>query len=116
MRSSSPLKVAAQPGRGPRQSNPLSTAPVQLTAMVATSLHDDRVQIVLWADASGRVCRLQVRSSTGDAKLNELIRDEVIASLGLDTLLAAAEAAGVSGSVRPRRPKKATRSHQTTDA
>jgi hypothetical protein len=110
------LKAVAQPSRGQRQANPTTAITARLSPKVASSLRDDRVQIVLWADASGRVCRLQIRSSTGDAKLNDLIRDEVIASLGLDTLLAAAEAAGVSGSVRPRRPKKVARSHQTTDA
>ncbi|HVX78787.1 MAG TPA: hypothetical protein VHB49_21860 [Bradyrhizobium sp.] len=110
------MKAAMQPSRGRRQSDLTPAIPAQLSAKVASWLRDDRVQIVLWADASGRVRRLQIRSSTGDAKLNDLIRDEVIASLGLDTLLAAAEAAGVSGSVRPRRPKKVARPHQTTDA
>ena len=113
---SSQLKAVAQPSRGQRQSDSMSAISAQLSPTVVNSLHDDRIQIVLWADASGRVCRLQIRSSTGDAKLNELVRDEIIASLGLDTLLAAAEAGGVSGSVRPRRPKKVARSHQTTDA
>ena len=116
MRSLSPLKAVAHPARGQRRSDPISAVTAGLTETVISAPQDDRIQIVLWADASGRVCRLQIRSSTGDAKLNELVRDEVIASLGLDTLLAAAEAAGVSGSVRPRRPKKAARSHQTTDA
>jgi hypothetical protein len=113
---SSPLKAVAQPSRGQRQSDPTPAISAQLSPKVVNSALDDRIQIVLWADASGRVCRLQIRSSTGDAKLNELVRDEIIASLGLDTLLAAAEAGGVSGSVRPRRPKKAARTHQTTDA
>ncbi len=116
MRSLPPLKAVAQPSRGQRRSDPVSAVPAELSEMVISSRQDDRIQIVLWADTSGRVCRLQIRSSTGDAKLNELVRDEIIASLGLDTLLAAAEAAGVSGSVRPRRPKKVARSHQTTDA
>jgi hypothetical protein len=116
MRSFSPLKAATQPSRAPHETDLMSAISAQLNPTVVNLLADDRIQIVLWADASGRVCRLQIRSSTGDAKLDELVRDEVIASLGLDTLVAAAEAAGVSGSVRPRRPKKVARSHETTDA
>jgi outer membrane biosynthesis protein TonB len=42
-----------------------------------------QVQIRLWADATGRVNRVQLVSSTGDAELDQIIRNEVLGSLTL---------------------------------
>ncbi|WP_448044317.1 TonB C-terminal domain-containing protein [Bradyrhizobium liaoningense] len=42
-----------------------------------------QVQIRLWADASGRVSRIQLVSSTGDAELDAIIRNDVLGSLTL---------------------------------
>lgn len=42
-----------------------------------------QVQIRIWADGSGRVTRVQLASSTGDAELDAVIRDEVFASFVL---------------------------------
>lgn len=42
-----------------------------------------QVQIRLWADGSGRVNRVQLASSTGDAELDAIIRNEVLGSLML---------------------------------
>lgn len=42
-----------------------------------------QVQIRLWADGSGRVNRVQLVSSTGDAELDAVIRNEVLGSLML---------------------------------
>lgn len=42
-----------------------------------------QVQIRLWADASGRVNRIQLVSSTGDAELDAVIRNDVLGSLTL---------------------------------
>ena len=41
-----------------------------------------QVQVRLWADATGRVSRIQV-SSTGDSELDSIIRNEVLGSLVL---------------------------------
>jgi protein TonB len=42
-----------------------------------------QVQIRLWADGSGRVSRIQLVSSTGDAELDAIIRNDVLGSLTL---------------------------------
>lgn len=42
-----------------------------------------RVQISLWADSSGRVSRVQLLSSTGDAALDQALRDDVLGNLTL---------------------------------
>ena len=42
-----------------------------------------QVQIRLWADGSGRISRVQLVSSTGDAGLDAIIRDDVLGSLTL---------------------------------
>ena len=42
-----------------------------------------QVQIRLWADSTGRVSRIQLVSSTGDAELDSIIRNEVFAGLML---------------------------------
>ncbi len=42
-----------------------------------------QVQIRLWADGSGRVNRIQLVSSTGDAELDAAIRNDVLGSLTL---------------------------------
>lgn len=42
-----------------------------------------QVQIRLWADATGHVSRVQLVSSTGDAELDAIIRNEVLGSLTL---------------------------------
>lgn len=42
-----------------------------------------QVQVRLWADGSGRVIRVQLVSSTGDAELDAIIRNEVFSSLVL---------------------------------
>jgi periplasmic protein TonB len=42
-----------------------------------------RVEIRLWADATGRVSRIQLVSSTGDAELDAAIRDNVLGGLML---------------------------------
>jgi periplasmic protein TonB len=42
-----------------------------------------QVQIRLWADGSGRVSKIQLVSSTGDAELDTVIRNDVLGSLTL---------------------------------
>ena len=42
-----------------------------------------QVQVRLWADGSGRVSRVQLVSSTGDAELDAAIRNDVLGSLTL---------------------------------
>lgn len=42
-----------------------------------------QVQVRLWADGSGRVIRVQLVSSTGDAELDAIIRNDVLGSLTL---------------------------------
>ena len=42
-----------------------------------------QIQVRLWADASGRVTRVTISPSTGDAELDAIIRDEVLGRLTL---------------------------------
>jgi periplasmic protein TonB len=42
-----------------------------------------QVQVRLWADATGRVTRVAISPSTGDAALDAIIRDEVLGNLML---------------------------------
>lgn len=42
-----------------------------------------QVQIRLWADSTGRVSRIQLVSTTGDAELDAVIRDTVLAGMTL---------------------------------
>lgn len=42
-----------------------------------------QVRVRLWADSSGRVTRVQLASSTGDAALDAALRDDVLAHLSL---------------------------------
>ena len=42
-----------------------------------------RIQVRLWSDAMGRVTRVQLVSSTGDASLDATIRDDVLGRLTL---------------------------------
>lgn len=42
-----------------------------------------QIQVRLWADASGRVTRVTISPSTGDAELDAIIRDEVLGKLTL---------------------------------
>jgi len=42
-----------------------------------------RVQVRLWCDRSGRVVRVQLASSTGDAALDAVLRGEVLSGLVL---------------------------------
>jgi periplasmic protein TonB len=42
-----------------------------------------QVRIRLWADGSGHVNRVQLVSSTGDAELDAVLRDDVLGSLML---------------------------------
>ncbi|WP_322516780.1 TonB C-terminal domain-containing protein [Rhodopseudomonas palustris] len=42
-----------------------------------------QVQIRLWADSTGKISRVQLVSSTGDAELDRIIRDDVLGSLTL---------------------------------
>jgi hypothetical protein len=41
------------------------------------------VQIRLWADGTGRINRVQLVSSTGDAELDALIRNDVLGGMTL---------------------------------
>jgi outer membrane biosynthesis protein TonB len=42
-----------------------------------------QLKIRLWADSSGRVNRVQLMASTGDAELDAVIRDQVVGGLML---------------------------------
>jgi outer membrane biosynthesis protein TonB len=42
-----------------------------------------RIQVRLWSDAMGRVTRVQLVSSTGDASLDATVRDDVLGRLTL---------------------------------
>ena len=42
-----------------------------------------RIQVRLWSDAMGRVTRVQLMSSTGDAALDAALRDDVLGHLTL---------------------------------
>jgi hypothetical protein len=50
---------------------------------IETALRNKQVQVQLWADGAGRVYRIQVVSSTGNAELDAVIRDDVLRSLML---------------------------------
>lgn len=54
-----------------------------MRAKITTAFRNKQVQIQLWADGAGRVYRIQVISSTGDAQLDTIIRDDVLRSLML---------------------------------
>ncbi len=41
------------------------------------------IQVRLWADASGRITRVQLVSSSGDAEVDAALRDQVFAGLAL---------------------------------
>jgi hypothetical protein len=42
-----------------------------------------QIQVRLWADATGRVTRVQVVKFTGDADVDSIIRGEILAGLAL---------------------------------
>jgi protein TonB len=42
-----------------------------------------QIRVLLWADGSGRVSKVQLVSSTGDAELDAIIRNDVLGSLTL---------------------------------
>ena len=42
-----------------------------------------QIQVRLWADSTGRVTRVTISPSTGDAELDAIIRDEVLGRLTL---------------------------------
>jgi protein TonB len=42
-----------------------------------------QIRVLLWADSSGRVSKVQLVSSTGDAELDAIIRNDVLGSLTL---------------------------------
>jgi len=60
---------------------PLVSAAVR--TQIETAFRNKQVQIQLWADGAGQVYRIQVISSTGDAQLDSIIRDDVLRSLML---------------------------------
>ena len=60
---------------------PLASAAVR--TQIETAFRNKQVQIQLWSDGAGRVYRIQVISSTGDAQLDAIIRDDVLRSLML---------------------------------
>ena len=60
---------------------PLASAAVR--TQIETAFRNKQVQIQLWSDGAGQVYRIQVISSTGDAQLNAIIRDDVLRSLML---------------------------------
>jgi hypothetical protein len=70
-----------------------------------------RVFVRLWTDDSGEVQRLQVISSTGDAELDGVLRDEVIASLALDAMPDAGRRKRAAA--KPRRHIAHTRNRMT---
>jgi len=62
------------------------TLPAESAAVrtqIEAAFRNKQVQIQLWADGAGRVYRVQVISSTGDAQLDSIIRDDVLRSLML---------------------------------
>jgi hypothetical protein len=50
-------------------------------ARIAAAIRAKQVQVRLWSDGDGRIYRVQVISSTGDAELDASIRDDVLGSL-----------------------------------
>jgi periplasmic protein TonB len=54
-----------------------------LRANSRTRLAVLQLQVRLWADGTGRINRVQLVSSTGDAELDQIIRDDVLGSLTL---------------------------------
>jgi hypothetical protein len=66
------------------RSNDTSPTPsAAVRAEIEAAFRNKQVQIQLWADGAGRVYRIQVISSTGDAQLDAVIRDDVLRSLML---------------------------------
>jgi hypothetical protein len=61
----------------------LPPASAAVRTQIETAFRNKQVQIQLWADGAGRVYRIQVISSTGDAQLDAIIRDDVLRSLML---------------------------------
>ncbi|NVL67866.1 TonB C-terminal domain-containing protein, partial [Escherichia coli] len=42
-----------------------------------------RTQVRVWADGSGRVTRVQLVSSTGNAELDTVVRDQILSAITL---------------------------------
>jgi hypothetical protein len=64
-------------------SDTLPLASAAMRTKIETAFRNKQVQIQLWADGAGQVYRIQVISSTGDAQLDAIIRDDVLRSLML---------------------------------
>ena len=57
-------------------------------AQIEHAFRTGQVQLRLWSDGEGRVYRVQLTSSSGDAELDAAVRDDVLSSLMLDASVA----------------------------
>jgi periplasmic protein TonB len=79
------------PGGGPGGGSKWAAYRDMLTAQIEAALQSNkktrssalRIEVRLWADALGRISRVQLARSTGDAELDAAIRDEVLGQLTL---------------------------------
>jgi hypothetical protein len=80
--SSEPESVAFE-CRNTRQRALAPPEPSSTRQQIEAAFRNKQVQIQLWADGDGRIYRIQMISSTGDAQLDAIIRDDVLGSLML---------------------------------
>jgi hypothetical protein len=57
-------------------------------AQIEHAFRTGQVQLRLWSDGEGRVYRVQLTSSSGDAELDAAVRDDVLSGLMLDVSVA----------------------------
>jgi hypothetical protein len=57
-------------------------------AQIEHAFRTRQVQLRLWSDGEGRIYRIQLTSSSGDAELDAAVRDDVLSSLMLDASVA----------------------------
>jgi hypothetical protein len=57
-------------------------------AQIEDAFRTRKIQLRLWSDGEGRIYRIQLTSSSGDAELDAAVRDDVLSSLMLDASVA----------------------------
>jgi hypothetical protein len=75
-----------KPEQGPESTSIESGAhavSLSVQKKIESAFSNKQVRVQLWSDGEGRIYRIQVISSTGDAQLDSIIRDDVLRSLML---------------------------------
>jgi hypothetical protein len=78
-----PGKAMSDVNQDEHSSDTPPAASAAVRAQIEAAFRNKQVQIQLWADGAGCVYRIQVISTTGDAQLDAIIRDDVLRSLML---------------------------------